>query len=149
MFCGGSTIAKNPKIFETLPSSPTCSQSLSYSPWTCITYRTISPNVRQGPYACHWRKDGRSIILQPHSVGCTLEEHRKLHTEELHKLLVETRELIATVRRDPLREWYHDQPISTTTLHDNLKDLGLTYKNTVRELLLNETMHIAPIGFTT
>jgi hypothetical protein len=28
-------------------------------------------------------------------------------------------------------EWltiYHDQPISTTALHDNLKDLELTYK---------------------
>ena len=32
---------------------------------------------------------------------------------------------------DEIGEWlaiYHDQPISTTALYDNLKDLGLTYK---------------------
>jgi hypothetical protein len=36
---------------------------------------------------------------------------------------------------DEIGEWlaiYHDQPISTTALHDNLKDLGLTHKRLKR-----------------
>jgi transposase len=36
---------------------------------------------------------------------------------------------------DKIGEWlaiYHDQPISTTALHDNLKGLGLTYKHLKR-----------------
>jgi hypothetical protein len=36
---------------------------------------------------------------------------------------------------DEIGEWlalYHDQPISTTALHDNLKDLGFTYKRLKR-----------------
>jgi hypothetical protein len=48
-------------------------------------------------------------------------------TEELHELLDESPSLLL----DEIGEWlavYHDQPISTTALHDNLKDLGLTYK---------------------
>jgi transposase len=47
--------------------------------------------------------------------------------EELHELLIESPSLLL----DEIGEWlaiYHDQPISTTALHDNLKDLGLTYK---------------------
>ncbi|KAF8499877.1 hypothetical protein F5888DRAFT_1611162, partial [Russula emetica] len=47
--------------------------------------------------------------------------------EELHELLIENPSLLL----DEIGEWlaiYHDQPISTTALHDNLKDLGLTYK---------------------
>jgi transposase len=48
-------------------------------------------------------------------------------TAELHELLTESPSLLL----DEIGEWlaiYHDQPISTTALHDNLKDLGLTYK---------------------
>jgi transposase len=48
-------------------------------------------------------------------------------TEELGQLLTECPSLLL----DEIGEWlaiYHDQPISTTALHDNLKDLGLTYK---------------------
>jgi hypothetical protein len=36
---------------------------------------------------------------------------------------------------DEIGEWlaiYHDQPISMTALHDNLKDLRLTYKHLKR-----------------
>ena len=47
--------------------------------------------------------------------------------EDLHKLIWESPSLFL----DEVTEWlalYHDQPISTTALHDNLWDLGLTYK---------------------
>lgn len=48
-------------------------------------------------------------------------------TDEIHELLAETPSLLL----DEIGEWlaiYHDQPISTTALHENLRDLGLTYK---------------------
>jgi len=48
-------------------------------------------------------------------------------TEELRVLITENLSLLL----DEIGEWlaiYHDQPISTIALHDNLKDLGLTYK---------------------
>ena len=48
-------------------------------------------------------------------------------TDEIHELLAENPSLLL----DEIGEWlaiYHDQPISTTTLHENLRDLGLTYK---------------------
>jgi transposase len=48
--------------------------------------------------------------------------------EEPHKLLINSPSLLL----DKIGEWlalYHDQPISMTALHDNLKDLGLTYKH--------------------
>jgi transposase len=51
--------------------------------------------------------------------------------EELHEMLIESPSLLL----DEIGEWlaiYHDQPISTTALHDNLKDLGLTYKRLKR-----------------
>ncbi|KAF8492773.1 hypothetical protein F5888DRAFT_1618582, partial [Russula emetica] len=51
--------------------------------------------------------------------------------EELHELLIENPSLLLY----EIGEWlaiYHDQPISTTALHDNLKDLGLTYKRPKR-----------------
>ena len=46
---------------------------------------------------------------------------------DLHELICGT----PTLFLDDIGEWlalYHDQPISTTTLHDNLRKLGLTYK---------------------
>jgi len=52
-------------------------------------------------------------------------------TEELHDLITENPSLLL----DEIGEWlaiYHDQPISTTALHDNLRDLGLTYKRLKR-----------------
>ena len=52
-------------------------------------------------------------------------------TEELHEMLTESPSLLL----DEIGEWlaiYHDQPISTTALYDNLKDLGLTYKRLKR-----------------
>jgi transposase len=52
-------------------------------------------------------------------------------TEELRVLITENPSLLL----DEIGEWlvlYHDQPILTTTLHDNLKDLGLTYKQLKR-----------------
>jgi transposase len=48
-------------------------------------------------------------------------------TEDLYQLITECPSLLL----NEIGEWlaiYHDQPISTTALHDNLKDLGLTYK---------------------
>jgi transposase len=52
-------------------------------------------------------------------------------TEELRDLIVESPSLLL----DEIGEWlaiYHDQPILSTALHDNLKDLGLTYKRLKR-----------------
>jgi hypothetical protein len=46
---------------------------------------------------------------------------------DLHELIRGT----PTLFLDEIGEWlalYHDQPISTTALHDNLRELGLTYK---------------------
>jgi hypothetical protein len=48
-------------------------------------------------------------------------------TDEIHELLAETPSLLY----DEIGEWlaiYHDQPISTTALHEHLRDLGLAYK---------------------
>jgi transposase len=45
--------------------------------------------------------------------------------DDLYRLIRETPSLFL----DEIKEWlalYHDQPISTTVLHDNLRDLGLT-----------------------
>jgi transposase len=47
--------------------------------------------------------------------------------EDLHELIRETPSLFL----EEIGEWlalYHDLPISTTALHDNLRELGLTYK---------------------
>lgn len=52
-------------------------------------------------------------------------------TEELRDLIAENPSLLL----DEIGEWlaiYHDQPISSTALHDNLKDIGLTYKRLKR-----------------
>ena len=49
-------------------------------------------------------------------------------TEDLRQLIDETPSLFL----DEISEWlaiYHDQPISTTALHMNLQDLGLTHKH--------------------
>jgi transposase len=51
--------------------------------------------------------------------------------EELHEMLIKSPSLLL----DKIGEWlaiYHDQPISTTALNDNLKDHGLTYKRLKR-----------------
>ena len=51
--------------------------------------------------------------------------------EELQEMLIESPLLLL----DKIGEWlaiYHDQPISTTALYDNLKDLRLTYKRLKR-----------------
>jgi hypothetical protein len=51
--------------------------------------------------------------------------------EELHEMLIESPSLLL----DKIGEWlaiYPDQPISTTALHNNLKDLGLAYKRLKR-----------------
>ena len=48
-------------------------------------------------------------------------------TEDLREMINETPSLFL----DEISEWfalYHGQPISTTAMHDNLHDLGLTYK---------------------
>ncbi|KIM57797.1 hypothetical protein SCLCIDRAFT_129613, partial [Scleroderma citrinum Foug A] len=47
--------------------------------------------------------------------------------DDLHELIRENPSLFL----DEIDEWlaiYHDQPISTTTIHDNLRDLGLRLK---------------------
>jgi transposase len=65
--------------------------------------------------------------------------------EELHELLPESPLLLL----DEIGEWlaiYHDQPKSTTALHDNLKDLGLTYKHLKR---ITAEQDDAYCGFTT
>jgi transposase len=52
-------------------------------------------------------------------------------TDEIHELLAETPSLLL----DEIGEWlaiYHDQPISMSALHENLRDLGLTYKRLKR-----------------
>ena len=52
-------------------------------------------------------------------------------TKELHDLITENPSLLL----DEIGEWlaiYHNQPISTTALHNNLIDLGLTYKQLKR-----------------
>jgi len=99
-----------------------------------------------------WEIDQITAVLSVHSKsikrwednyenhGCVnpptpLQGHHQLLssdiTVELHKLLIECLSLLL----EEIGEWlaiYHDQPISTTALHDNLKDLGLTYKHLKR-----------------
>jgi transposase len=159
VLCGGSKIAKNQKIRKksrTLSSSPTCSLSLLYSPWTFMVYCTISLDLKERALYLllkeGWEMDQITTALGVHSTGIerwdvNYETHgcvnpptplqgcRQLLSsniaEELHKLLIENPSLLS----DEIGEWlaiYHDQPISMTALHDNLKDLGLTSKGLKR-----------------
>src|SRR5882724_7802036 len=71
---------------------------------------------------------GQLRRVDPHSA---LHGRRRLLNataiEELHDLIQESPSLFL----DEIADWlalYHDQPISTTALHDNLRDLGITYK---------------------
>ena len=63
--------------------------------------------------------------------------------DDIQQLLQEDSSLLL----DEIVEWlalYHDQPISTTTLHDNLWDLSLTRKRLKRaaaEWIVNMTMN--------
>ncbi|KAF8235255.1 hypothetical protein L208DRAFT_1258044, partial [Tricholoma matsutake] len=63
------------------------------------------------------------------SIRCW-DHHYEIHgcaIEDLHELIHETPSLFL----EQIGEWlalYHDLPISTTTLHDNLWELGLTFK---------------------
>src|ERR1700733_4040431 len=81
---------------------------------TYMAYCMISSNPEQRALYV-WRKDGEIDQIK----------------EGLHELLFESPSLLLV----ELGEWlaiYHDQPISTTALHDNLKDLRLTYKRLKR-----------------
>jgi transposase len=121
-----------------------------------MVYRTISPDLKQRALYLlleeGWEMDQITTALGVHSTSIERWEHnyeshgrvdpptplrgrRRLLssaiTEELQELLVENPSLLL----DEIGEWlaiYHDQPISTTALHDNLKDLGLTYKRLKR-----------------
>jgi transposase len=149
-------IQKIQKIPKTLSSSPTRSQSLLYSPWTYIVYRTISPDMKQRAVYLlleeGWEIDQITTTLGVHSKSIERWEHtnenrasvnppiplrgcRRLLNgdiaEGLHEMLIESSSLLL----DKIGGWlaiYRDQIISTTALHDNLKDLGLTYKRLKR-----------------
>ena len=85
---------------------------------------TVSPDSIwhwQGKYNIHG-------CVNPPSI---LQGHRRLLNaaaiEDLLELIQESPSLFL----DEITEWlalYHDQPISTTALHDNLRDLGITHK---------------------
>ena len=117
-----------------------------------MVYRTISPDLKQTALYLlleeGWEIDQITTALGVHSKSIERWEHnyenhgsvnpptplrgrcRLLSShiaEELHKLLIESLSLML----DEIGEWlavYHDQPISTTALHNNLKDLRLIYK---------------------
>ena len=66
--------------------------------------------------------------VNPHSV---LQGHQWLLNgtaiEDLHNLIQKSPSLFL----DEIMDWlalYHDQPISTAVLHNNLRDLGITHK---------------------
>ena len=150
--CGSLKIVKklqNHKISGTLSSSQICFLSSLYSLWIHgISHNQFGPETtgligrRMGDwsdYSC---------------VGCTLKEHWKVGenhhknhgciyppsplwgrhqllssdiVKEFYELLIESPSLLL----NKIREWlaiYHDQPISMTPLHNNLKDLRLIYK---------------------
>ena len=74
-------------------------------------------------------------------------------TEDLRQLIDETPSLFL----DEIGEWlaiYHDQPISTTALHMNLQDLGLTRKRLRRiaaerdEIARAEWRHEIAVNYT-
>jgi transposase len=119
-------------------------------------YHTISPDMKQRALYLlldeGWEIDRIAAVLGVHSKSIQRwEDNYRNHgcvnppaplrgrprllssdiTAELHELLTESPSLLL----DEIGEWlaiYHDQPISTTALHDNLKDLGLTYKRLKR-----------------
>ncbi|KAI0264583.1 hypothetical protein BGY98DRAFT_888945, partial [Russula aff. rugulosa BPL654] len=121
-----------------------------------MVYRTISPDMKQRALYLlleeGWEIDQITAALGVHSKSIERWQHdyenhgtvnpptplrgrrRLLNpnvTEELHEMLTESPSLLL----DEIGEWlaiYHDQPISTTALYDNLKDLGLTYKRLKR-----------------
>lgn len=60
--------------------------------------------------------------------------------EELAELISESPSLLL----DEIADWlalYHNQPISLTALHDNLRDLGLTYKHLKRAAAERDDAH--------
>jgi transposase len=121
-----------------------------------MVYRTISLDIKQRALYLlleeGWEMDQITAALGVYSTsvgrwehnyethGCVnpptpLRGRRRLLSsdiaEELHEMFIENPSLLL----DEIGEWlaiYHDQPISTTALHDNLKDLGLTYKRLKR-----------------
>jgi len=121
-----------------------------------MVYRAISPDMKQRALYLlleeGWEIDQITTALGVHSKSIERWEHnyenhgsvnpptplrgcRRLLSsdiaEELHEMLNESPSLLL----DEIGEWlaiYHDQPISMTALHDNLKDLGLTYKRLKR-----------------
>ena len=69
----------------------------------------------------HGRVDSPSVLR-----GCPQILNSQM-VSDLHDLIREN----PTLFLDEIGEWlalYHDQPISTTALHDNLWELGLTHK---------------------
>jgi transposase len=63
-------------------------------------------------------------------------------TEELDQLLTECPSLLV----DEIGEWlalYHDQPIFTTALHGNLRDLGITYNRLKRAAVERDDVYRA------
>jgi transposase len=121
-----------------------------------MVYRTISLDIKQRALYLlleeGWEMDQITAALGVYSTSVERWEHnyethgcvnpptplrgrRRLLSsdiaEELHEMFIENPSLLL----DEIGEWlaiYHDQPISTTALHDNLKDLGLTYKRLKR-----------------
>lgn len=74
--------------------------------------------------------DNYNVLGQVNRLSVLRGRPRLLNADavaDLHQLILETPSLFL----DEISEWlalYHDQPISTTALHDNLRELGLTYK---------------------
>ena len=148
-------LRKSHKIIKSLEHFPHL-QSAPYIHYThsgYMVYCTISPDLKQQALLEEgWEIDQITAALGVHSKsiqrwennyknhyknhGCIyppspLQGHCRLLSsdtvKELHKLLIESLSLML----DKIGEWlavYHDQPISTTALHNNLKDLRLIYK---------------------
>jgi transposase len=149
-FCGGSKFAKIQKIqkiSETLFSSPTRSQLylLLEEGWE-IDQITIALGVHSKSIERweHNYKNRGSVNLPTPLRGC----HRLLSGDiaegpGLHKMLIESPSLLL----DEIGEWlaiYHDQIISTTALHDSLRDLGLTFKR-LKRIATDEQMSFLPL----
>ncbi|GLB45622.1 putative DDE superfamily endonuclease [Lyophyllum shimeji] len=116
-----------------------------------MVYRAISANMKQQALQLldsGWEIEdiADALGVSTKSIGCwahNYETHRRIDppsvlqgrprllgpkaVEDLQELIQESPSFFL----DEIREWlalYHDQPISITALHDNLRELGLTYK---------------------
>lgn len=158
VFCGGSKFQNLSKFINTLiiQNRCVCLRQYLFLLRKVMPYQKISSDRKQRALFLLLEEDwDKSAVadamgVSEKSIDCWEELYRtegcvtrpsftrgrpRLLTtqmaDELHELISESPSLIL----EEIAEWlalYHDRPISITALHDNLQDLGFSYKKLKR-----------------